>query len=253
MPMLRLASCEDKERLIEFCSKYPLGVRISCGTLAYGLEGEMFFAHIQLNEGGVIVAAVGNYCGVRTFVCSPDADYEELSLFLRGCKPLCGAERDFVYCGFEATGKKPLFEYFGSEFSPIGVKNDGDIRLMYGLVSRSLPGSFGDSEDDYLNFLSDYTFRKNRNMARLRCVDSDGTVRAACFTAAEDNKRGMISAVAVDESLRGKGLGRSVVISMAESLKAEGKHAFVIALNNKAEKFYSRIGFRKREMVCFYE
>lgn len=241
--MLKLAQNKDKQIVTDFSAIHPIGVRIACGALAYGLEGKMFSVWIQYNDKEEVTALYSSFGGASTLVASDDADFEELALFLgSGNSSLCADVKTFEHMGITPTEVKQMFQFTSlpQEFNE--VSDFADERQMYSLVSKAIPGSFKDGEENYLDFLSDLTYRRNRNLARVKAINTD-KVTACCITAAEDDKRALISAVACDESARGKGYGKKVVLSMVNSIVSENKTAYVIALNDSAKGFYNAIGF----------
>ena len=253
--MIKLAVEKDRDSLLDFCSSFPLGIRVSCFVLAYGLEGKVFSAHLQLDGGGVIVAAIGNFDGNCTVICAENADFEELSLFFSfsSFRSVTGDPLAFEKLKIDPFETKKLFRFEGRGESFDEVKNDGDLRKMFALVCAEIPGSFENSEESFLEFLSDFNHRRLSGLARLKIIEESGEILASCLTVAEDEKRALIGAVVSSSSRRGGGFGKKVVLSMVESLAVEGKEAFVIALNENAEGFYRHIGFAEKEIVCSYE
>ena len=122
-------------------------------------------------------------------------------------------------------------------------------KKLYNLVSENIPGSFSDNKESYLAFLSDFTYRKRRNLARSKGIILDGKLVSSVITSAEVPGNALISAVASDKSLRGSGLGKKTVLSMVSELESEGKNVYVIALNESAEGFYGHLGFKFNENI----
>ena len=253
--MIKLAGEGDRKELLDFCASFPLGVRLSCCVLAYGLEGKVFSAHIQLDGEGKIVAAIGNLGGNGTLLCADEAGFEELSLFFSfgSFRTVTGDVSSFEKLKILPFERKKLFRFEGKAVKSEEVKNDGDLRKMYGLVCAGIPDSFEDGEENFLEFLSDFTYRRNRDLARLKIIENGGEVFASCLTVAEDEKRALIGAVVSSPAHRGEGLGKKVVLSMARDLTEQGKTAYVIALNEKAEGFYEHIGFKYIGDICQYK
>ena len=116
-------------------------------------------------------------------------------------------------------------------------------KSLYALVSDNIPGSFDNSKEAYLSFLSDFTFRKHRALARAKGFVVDGTLVSSVITSAETSDYALISAVASDKRFRGTGLGKKTVLSMIDELINEKKKVFIVALNESAEGFYEHLGF----------
>ena len=253
--MIKLACESDRERILDFCASFSLGVRVSCFVLVYGLEGKIFSVHIQLDDVGKIIAAVGNFGRNCTVICTEETDFEELSLFFSfsSYRSVMGDRFSFDKLGIEPFEMKKLFCFEGIAESFDEVKNDGNLRKMFSLVCAEIIGSSLDSEENYLEFLSDFTHRRLSGFARIKMIEKDGELFASCLTSAEDENRAIIGAVVSSPLRRGSGFGKKVVLSMAKALADEEKMAYVIALNEKAEEFYKHIGFKYIGDICQYK
>ena len=251
--MLKLASGSDIEEIIKFSFIHPIGVRISSQILSYGLDSSLYSCWLQYDSKGKITAAVGNTSSDLTFVVDDNTDYEELALFISDSAPrsLCGSRQSFLRCGFQACKTRSLFVFSADAPSASFQNKSFDLRDIYDLISEEIPGSFPLNEDSYLYFLSDFTHRSNAGYARATTRYDKGLI-ACCLTSAEDDSRAIISGVAVKRDRRGVGFGKAIVHSMVASLLSEGKRPYVIALNENAEAFYSKIGFKMIDKVSFY-
>lgn len=254
--MLKLAVPGDEKRIDEFCRPFALGIRVRCLTSAYGLSGSLVSVWLG-EENGEITAAVSLFDGAATVLASDNADFSELSHFLRGLSfsSLCGEEETFIKLGFQADFMKNMFVYAES-LKTAYEKADGGYEnypLVYKLISRSIPGSFSPEKEAYLCWLSDFTYRYRRGLARLKTV-SDGEMLLSCaLTAAESDDGAVISGVACDERARGKHLGQRTVRTLCDELTKEGKRVFVIALNDSASSFYLKTGFTFYGRVSYIE
>ncbi len=181
-----------------------------------------------------------------------NTDYEELCMLL----PLLSVQTLMVdsaaaqHLPFPVLQRKQAF-CFAALPQAAAAEDDAPLREVYDLISRSIPGSFPPDEEAYLHFLSDFTFRRNRGLARLKAAMENGRVCACALTAAESSACAVISGVACAEDCRGKGHGTAVVHSLAADLKKEQKNVHVIALNDSAGAFYRRIGFLPTETITW--
>lgn len=58
------------------------------------------------------------------------------------------------------------------------------------------------------------------------------------------NKTGLIAAVGVDESVRGKGVGLALMVKALENLRKRGiEGVFIDSVERDSEGFYERLGF----------
>ena len=253
--MLKLAVESDKARIDAFCSKIPLGARISCNMAAYGLEFD-FFNVWYGEDGGILNSVVGSFCGVLTVCVADNANYSEIADFLSMCNysSLCAEKETLNKLSFPSGTDKRMFVYKGGSSAPTAEPCPQDLlKAAYSLIARSIPNAFAEDEQSYLAWLSDFTFRQRRSLARIKAICSDDTVLSCALTAAESETAAIISGVACDASTRGAGLGKKTVLSLANELLSEGKKVYVIALNDGAGAFYEKIGFEPCGTVSYTE
>ncbi|MGN1194697.1 MAG: GNAT family N-acetyltransferase [Acutalibacteraceae bacterium] len=254
--MLKLAVTGDEKTIDEFCRPFALGVRIRCLSKAYGLSSSLLSVWLG-EENGEITAAVSLFDGAVTVLASDNADFSELSRFLCGLSfsSLCAQEEAVKKLGLSADYTKSMFVYT-EPLKTAYEKADGEYEnysLVYQLISRSIPGSFSPEREAYLCWLSDFTYRRRRGLARLKTVADGENLLSCALTAAECADGAIISGVACDEKARGKHLGQRTVRTLCDELKKEGKRVFVIALNDSASSFYLKTGFTFYGKVSYIE
>lgn len=243
--MLKLASSQDLDTLLHICNGKLLGTRIGCYAMAYGFERDFLLIWFDESTG----TALAKFYDCITVISNAD-DFEEIREFIEiiGYKTL---ETTLDICdklGYTADTVKKAYVFAG-EAKNYGAEEIGEehYKALYNLVSVNIPGSFVNSKEAYLSFLSDFTFRKHRCLARAKGIFHDGQLISSVITSAETENCAVISAVASDKKLRGTGLGKKTVLSIVNELINENKIVFVVALNESAEGFYEHIGF------CFCE
>lgn len=250
--MLKLATKQDLDAIIDFCDGDLLGTRISCYCLSYGFERD--FLGIWIDESdGRISCVISKFYDSVTVVSKSESIYEirdfinmigyrNLEMNLGTCQKL----------GFKASSVKKAYVFTGTTES-LGAESLAEeyYRQLYNLVSKNISGSFSDSEEAYLSFLSDFTFRKRRLLARCKGFVENNKLVSSVITAAESDSSALLSAVASDIGVRGKGYGKKTVLTMVDELLKEKKKVFVIALNESAESFYEHIGFSFCEEIAF--
>lgn len=250
--MLKLAEKKDIDRLLSLCEGDLLGTRIGCYALAYGFERD--FLNIWFDETSETVIAkyydsvtVSGDCG------SADEILQFLSVIGFKSLELTQKNSEKLHINVDVIKKSYVFS---GESENLGAENIGEeyFKSLYTLVCDSIPGSFENTKEAYLSFLSDLTFRLRRGLARCRGFVSDSKVASSVITSAETESSALLSAVACDKEHRGKGLGKRTVLSIVDELKSENKKVFVIALNESAESFYEYLGFEFFEkIVTVYE
>ena len=253
--MLKRACEEDFEEISLLCRNSITGTRILCYILAYGFTRDFLEIWIIEDEGkakGVLVKFFDDV----TLLCTENADTEQLRTFigmLHYNKLMCSAE----LCGelgFSAVTVKNAYRFEGLPCGgDVTALEEADYEEAYGLISREIPGSFSSEKEAYLSFLSDFTFRKRRCLARGVCTRHGGRVASVALTSSETENAAIISGVACDSNLQKRGLGKKTVLSLVNELNKNNKQVYVIALNGSAEGFYEHIGFVKTEKIGFVE
>ncbi len=251
--MLTLAEKKDAKRLLRFCEGSLLGTYLGCRLRCYGFDYP--FVNFWFSEsGGELTAVLGALDHTAVLLAAPCADFEELAAFLnmRAFSSVMTTVETARRCGVSEYTEKHAFAFSGGEAVPKAQTPD-DLKDVYALIVQEIPGSFSPEKQAYLAFLSDFNFRKNRDAARAAVIRQTNTLCACALTAAETPAAAVLSGVASDPRFRGKGFGKQVVLSLANTLQNEGKRVYVIALNDSAASFYQKIGFQPDETIAFIE
>ena len=252
--MLKLADKSKAELIKQFCGDTLLGTYITCRMSCYGFGFDFLSFWLSENDGSVdcVVSSMDN-CAV--VLASEKTNFEELKQFVDvlGFSKVMMSGQTAERCGFERHKTKNAFVYSDKSEIISETYDDADMKKVYELIAASIPDSFENSSFAYLNFLSDYTFRKRRSSARLKALKDEENVLSCALTSAETDRAAIISGVACSNKMRGKGLGRQTVLSLANELSDENKTVYVIALNKSAEDFYRKIGFIDYETVAEIE
>lgn len=253
--MLKRADAEDFEEISELCRDSLIGTRILCYILAYGFERDFLEIWIIKDE-ETVTGVLAKFYDDVTLLCSENADTQQLSAFIGMFyfrKLMCKAElcEDL---GFTDITVKNAYR-FSADVQKIDADSleEEDYEKAYNLISKEIPDSFSSEKEAYLSFLSDFTFRKRRDLARGVCTHTDTSLSSVALTSSETENAAVISGVACDNSLQKRGLGKRTVLSLVNELYKKNKMAYVIALNESAEGFYEHIGFEKIEKIGFVE
>ena len=253
--MLKRASIEDLLQIKSICEGSIIGTRILCLASAYGFERSFLEVWIML-DGDTVTAVMTRFYDDITLTVTEEADTEQLKAFLGmlGYKTVSCSKTSCDALGLNANTVKNGYEYTGnfSDFTCDFLEEE-DYEDAYKLISKEIPDSFSSDREAYLSFLSDFTFRKRRGLARGICTHVDGKLSSVALTSSETDNSAIISGVACDNRLQKRGLGKKTVLSLVGSLKNENKNVYVIALNENAEGFYEHIGFTKKEKIAFVE
>lgn len=251
--MLKLADISDKNRIIAFCSDSLLGSYITCRLETYGFDYDFAQYWLSENDEGINIV-VSSFDSSAVVLSTEKIDSDELKQFLAilGFKSITMRKTlADELCLINRTVKQS-FVYKG-EAEDFNAESDIDLKQAYKLISSAIPGSFKDTKEAYLNFLSDFTFRRNRDHSRIKGITENSNVISCALTSAETSCSAIISGVACNELKRGGGYGKKTVITLAEELKKENKTVYVVALNKSAETFYEKIGFEKYIEIAYID
>ena len=249
--MLKLATETDLDAILRFCDGDLLGTRIGCYCSAYGFDRDFLNVWVDCSDDSISAVIVKFYDSI-TVIADGD-DLSEISEFI-SMLGFCNLEATLETCrklSYEPDEIKKSYIFSGeAESSDAQDLSEEHYKALYKLVSENIPGSFSDDNESYLAFLSDFTFKKRRNLTRAKGIILDGKLVSSVITAAEVPGNALISAVASDKEIRGKGLGRRTVMTMVSELLKENKKVYVIALNESAEGFYEHLGFEFCENIA---
>lgn len=253
--MIKLVEEVDLSSVYGFCKDSILGTKITCLLKAYGLERDFLNAWIYKAE-DKITAVITKFFDNITLVSDMTDNLSEIKAFIEmiGYSSICMTELNAEkLCYGDRTVKKSYVFKDKSTCYSLCDLTEEYYKDAYSLISKNIPDSFGESEEEYLSFLSDFTFRKRRGLARFKGTLVDDCVSSTALTSSETENSAIISGVACDLSVRKKGLGKKTVLALANELADENKTVYVIALNESAEGFYEHIGFEFNEKISFIE
>ncbi len=256
MHRIKLAENKDIAPLSSFCKGSLLGTKIMCQINAYGSNRDFLSVWCCVSDEDEIMAVISKFEDSLTLLCKTSDVTEDIKTFIAmiGFSSLCCSYETAVNLNFTDFVTKNAYIYRGSyDGETAGEPGEEYYSGCYRLICESIPDSFSASQEAYFAFLSDFTFRKRRGLARIRGFIENDRVLSCALTSAETEDSALISGVACDSRQRKRGLGKVTVLTLAEELKREGKCAYVIALNESAEGFYAHIGFQFTEKISFIE
>ncbi len=186
---------------------------------------------------GEITAYINILSANATVYLYDNAEREEIKDFLL----FYGVKNVFCNDDFCAENKGVVLKYASSVISynddslPLSARLNTTAYPDYKSVYALLKTEF--SMPDYNEFVSDLSFRLNHNSARL--IQTDG---GACYTLWETENSAVISALAVDITKRGSGLGTVLLKSITDDL-LDKKQDIYIYCEEKLKDFYIKNGF----------
>ncbi len=259
MLRIRLADKNDIPAIASVCKDNVLGTKILCQINAYGTERNFLDVWCCIDESGRVSAVISKFEDSITIAdnMSEDyEDYEDLKTFLDmlGFKTLCCTFSTAQKLSYLHAVNKKAYKFKGTYNGEIiSELEEKYYKSCYSLICSNIPDSFSDTTEAYYSFLSDFTFRKRRGLARIKGFTDEEKVYSCALTSAETDDSAIISGVACDITARKTGLGKKTVLTLANELQSENKKVFVIALNESAEGFYEHIGFVFHDKISFIE
>ena len=251
--MLKLADIRDAADIEAFLGRGIIPLRIRSYMLAYGFDKEFVKFWISKNENTIdgVLALFEDTLLLHIKGCT---DISEITSFIsmlhfntlsceKGTAEICGFD-NFVEkqgLGFNGNAEGYTAENIDEKF----------LKSAYTLICDYIPDSFENSRDAYCSFLSDYTYRKRRNLARGKCIIEDEKLISCAFTSAETANEALLSGIATERKLQKSGYGKKTVLSLVNELLKDKKLPYVIALNDSAISFYEHIGFKKNKTIAY--
>ena len=238
--MLKSVEKNDTD-FLSFCDKDVFGTRIKAYYNCYSTGFDFVKFWVQYDENGKITAAVSRVDGDAT-VCADNADTEEIKEFLN----IVGFRT--VQC--EETVAKQLtdksFDWGyvvriekSGNYREAQIKKHFEYKEIYDIIKPENLTGVG----DYLPWLSDTTYRVNRNAAEGRIAVIDGENAGCAMVLFRTDKAALLGAVATKPEYRGKGVARSLVLSLAEEEIKQGRRTELLCKNGSIVEFYKSIGF----------
>lgn len=239
-----MVKCVEKgdEAFLSFCDRDVFGTRIKAYFNCYSTDYDFVKFWMQTDENGAVTAAISRIDGDMT-LCAYGADYEELLQFVK----IVGFTT--IQCRREIaekfTSDEVLWGYVvrfdeEKECKPITLKNDFELKEIYNIIKAEHLTGVG----DYLPWLSDTTFRINRNTAKPLLAELDGRNAGCAMVLFRTDKAALLGAVATVPEFRGRGVARSLVTTLANGELAEGRRTELLCKNDSIVNFYRSIGFK---------
>lgn len=230
---------------LSFCDRDVFGTRIKAYFNCYSTDYDFVKFWMQINEDGEVTAAISRIDGDMT-LCAYDADYEELLEFVKivgfntiQCKRTVAKELadDETLWGYVVRFEDER------ENREVNIKNNFELKEIYDIIKAENLTGVG----DYLPWLSDTTFRINRNTAKPLLAEVDGNAAGCAMVLFRTDKAALLGAVATSPCYRGRGIAGALVTRLANDELAEGRRTELLCKNDSIVDFYKSIGFTVRD------
>ncbi len=245
--MLRLVNKEELKAVAAFCENDAVGVRIASLLLTYGFNVDFTLFWVQV-LGGEYTAAVSRFEGNAVVFTTAKTDFGELKEFLNtiGYASVLMKAEDFNSIGLVYSEKGDILE-FSEKRLPTpetqilkAVEPERAYRLLQSNVGKSI------EKAEYLPWLSDYTYRKNRGYSRIFGVECGDALVSSAMTVAESEETALLGGVVTNENYRCRGYARGIIYSLIDELRSNSKkRVFIYTREEKNTRLYEKIGFVK--------
>lgn len=212
----------------------PFCARITALFDTYGSGYSFAMFWIQDEER----AAISRIDGAVTVYADENADYEELSEFLKavGYSDIICDEAVAERLGLEKYDSSYIVKYSTCrDADENGILTDYEKKEIYSLLCAC-----GFSMGSYNAFLADFCSRLNKNTALLSAIEDEDGLCASASALFCGRKSTLLGAVATKESKRGKGYAERLVRFLA--IKSRGE-VFLFCRNDGLAEFYKKCGF----------
>ncbi len=224
-----------------FCDRDVFGTRIKAYFNCYSTDYDFVKFWVQTDDEGNVTAAISRVDGDMT-VTAENADFEELLQFVKivGFTTI-QCERAVAK---HFTDDEELWGYVvefkeKTEEKEIPLKQNLELKEIYNIIKAENLTGVG----DYLPWLSDTTFRLNRNTAKPLLCEFDGRNAGCAMVLFRTDRASLLGAVATVPEFRGRGVARALVTRLANEELTNGNRVELLCKSDSIVEFYKSIGF----------
>lgn len=227
---------------LSFCNRDVFGTRIKAYFNCYSTDYDFVKFWVQTDVSGAVTAAISRVDGDITLTAE-NADYEELLQFIK----IVGFNT--IQCkrsvAENLTSDETLWGYVvrfenKKENLEISLKRNFDLKEIYAIIKAENLTGVG----ELLPWLSDTTFRVNRNTAQPLLAEVDGENAGCAMVLFRTDKAALLGAVATVPNFRGRGIARALVTRLANEELKSGRRTELLCKNDSIVDFYKSIGFK---------
>ncbi len=226
--MIRLLTDEKLNEFSAFCQNKITGAVILTRFYTYGLSGDTALFWYAEDENSDVTGVFSLLDGIF-LACCKDEDKEEAELF---AKTVGASEISYGTARFTLKFKGNQKKYTAEDISGENIKNVFDV-------------VFEEDEKRHRYFSGWYTDASHKirhGLIHGKYIEKDGKIVSVALTSGETDKIAVISSVATLSDYRKQGLGKKVVLALAQSL---GKDVFLLTDNENTMHWYEGMGFEQ--------
>ncbi len=232
-------------KLNDICKNDVFGTRILAYFNTYSWDFDFVKFWVQLTDNGEATAAISLVDGSMTLTCNADADFEELSVFIKmiGYSSLQCERQVMAKLGLTESIWGYVVRYEKEtdreKYKNITLCDNIDYSDVYSLIKSANLLGVG----EYLPWLSDVTYRVKKGTAKAALAVEDGEPAACAMALFITEDAVLLGAVATDKNQRGKGLGGGLVTLLGNEMLKENKRTELLCKHDSIVDFYRSIGF----------
>lgn len=238
--MIKAVEKGDKA-FVEFCRRDVFGTRIACLYGCYSTDYDFVKFWVQTDDDGKIISAISRLDGDAT-LSTTGKNAAELNEFfdIVGFRTIQCESSVARLMKREAAVNGFVVEYEKNQNQAVKLKMNSEFRPkeVYDIIKNA--GLLGVGE--YLPWLSDITFRMNRNAASVLTACDNGRTVACAMKLFITDTAVLLGAVATRPEYRGRGYAGTLVTRLAES--ENRKRVELLCKNDSIVEFYKSIGFK---------
>lgn len=244
--MLKLVEEHEVDEIVSFLEKQgAIGTRIGAYLRCYRTKMDYVCFWAQRRHNDEISTVISKIDGDMTVCTTENSDYDEIYEFIKviGCNTLFMLFSDFQKLNITPDKTGDILKFVESKPQKTNPKivYNADMKRVYELFSDNKSVSI--LEFEYLPWLSDFTYKRNRNAARIMCINEKEMQVCFAMTSAETEKSALISGVVTDEVYRKQGFASFLVTRLANDLRSENKAVYIMTATETNRKFYENNGF----------
>ena len=224
--MIKLLTEDKINEFTAFCQEKTTGAVILTRFYTYGLSGDTALFWFGEDENGSVKSVFSLLDGIF-LACCEENDREEAELFAK----TMGASQ-ISYGKAEFTLK---FVSYDKKYSAEDISGE-NIKDVFDVVFEDDP----DRRKYFADWYTDASHKIRHSLIHGKCIYKDGKCVCVALTSGETEKIAVISSVATLREYRKQGLGRQVVLALAQSLD---KDVYLMTDSEKTKNWYEKMGF----------
>ncbi len=227
--MIKLLTEDRINEFSAFCQEKTTGAVILTRFYTYGLTGDTALFWFGEDKNGSVKGVFSLLDGVFLACCNED-DREEAEIFAKtmGASQISYGEAEFTL-KFVSYDKKYTAEDISGE----------NIKDVFDVVFEDDP----DRQKYFAGWYTDASHKIRHSLIHGKCIYKDGKCVSVALTSGETAKIAVISSVATLREYRKQGLGKQVVLALAQSLD---KDVYLMTDSEKTKIWYEKMGFVKQ-------